>query len=276
MRFPLLTAVTGCLVLALALPVPAQEAEDVPLPRARPEAVQPVVPLPRVRPVQAAPGEAAAEDEAPVADDEAAGTAAPEAPVEPDEPPKPPRDYQSACPAVVSGLVEAELQPPIAEGQCLAQSPWLVSAVAANGRMVPLSSPATMGCELAGTLPGWLDAIDGYLWARDNTRLARLLTGTSYMCRNVNNASAGNLSFHGFANALDVVGFELEDGRRITLPEGWADPGALEGRVLRFAHDAACARFTTTLGPEANALHEDHLHVDMGCHGKTCRARLCE
>lgn len=271
MRSLVLTAVIGCLALSLAQPALAQDAEDVPLPRARPEAVDPVVPLPRPRPV------GREEEATPAGDEEAAEVT--EAPLEPAEappPPAPPRDYQSACPAMVAGLVEAELQPPIAEGKCLAQSPWLVSAVAANGRMVPLSSPATMGCGLAATLPGWLDAIDGYLWARENTRLARLLTGTSYMCRNVNNAASGNLSFHGFANALDVVGFELEDGRTISLPGGWEDADALDGRLLRFAHDAACARFTTTLGPEANALHEDHLHIDMGCHGKTCRARLCE
>lgn len=290
MRSPLALALIGCLALAVLSPVAGQE-EDVPLPRARPDAVEPVVPLPRPRPVEAAddaPTEAADEadaDATPAKEDGAEGEEAADAPANDDEPappaepappPTPPRDYQSACPAMVAGAVEAELQPPIAEGQCLAQSPWLVTAVAANGRMVPLSSPATMGCELAATLPGWLDAVDGYLWARENTRLARLLTGTSYMCRNVNNASSGNLSFHGFANALDVVGFELEDGRTISLPEGWEDADALDGRLLRFAHDAACARFTTTLGPEANALHEDHLHIDMGCHGKACRARLCE
>ena len=112
--------------------------------------------------------------------------------------------------------------------------------------------------------------------ARDNTRIAEVVVGTSYMCRNVNNSSSGNLSFHAFADALDVVGFKLEDGRFVTVEGGWADALSSEGRLLRFAHDAACAHFTTVLGPEANAEHRDHLHVDLGCHGKTCTARLCE
>ena len=89
-------------------------------------------------------------------------------------------------------------------------------------------------------------------------------------------AATANLSFHAFADALDVVGFKLEDGRFVTVEQGWSDALSSEGRLLRFAHDAACAHFTTVLGPEANALHRDHLHVDLGCHGKTCTARICE
>jgi hypothetical protein len=84
------------------------------------------------------------------------------------------------------------------------------------------------------------------------------------------------VSEHGFANALDVVGFSLQDGRTMALPDGWSEPLAPAGRLLRFAHGAGCAHFTTTLGPEANALHADHLHLDLGCHGQRCLARLCE
>jgi hypothetical protein len=129
---------------------------------------------------------------------------------------------------------------------------------------------------MASLLPAWAEAIEGYLMARENTRLKAIVVGTSYACRNRNNATGGDLSEHGFAAALDVVGFELEDGRSVTLAAGWADAASPEGRVLRHAHDSACSLFTTTLGPEANELHRDHLHIDLGCHGRTCTARLCE
>ena len=188
----------------------------------------------------------------------------------------PPRVYQAACPAVLAGLVEAEALPPIDEDGCGERSPLAVTGILVNGRMVPLSGTATVNCGMATVLPDWAAAIDSYLMARENTRIARILGGTSYMCRPRNNAAGADVSEHGFANALDVTGFELEDGRTIALPDGWADPLSAEGRLLRFAHDAGCARFTTTLGPEANALHRDHLHLDLGCHGKTCTARLCE
>jgi hypothetical protein len=141
---------------------------------------------------------------------------------------------------------------------------------------VPLSAPATLSCAAATQLPAWAAAVDGYLQSRENTGLATLLTGTSYACRNINNAADGDLSAHGFGDAIDVTGFALEDGRTFALPSGWTDPSSPAGRALRFAHDAGCALFTTTLGPEANALHADHLHLDMECHGERCVARLCE
>ncbi len=199
------------------------------------------------------------------------------APVAETPPPKPPRDYQTACPAVIAGEVVAKSLPPIEDGgQCGAVSPLALSAVIVNGREVPVSGGVVTDCGIATALPKWLSAVDGYLGARENTGLKSVIVGTSYMCRPVNNAAGGNLSFHGLADALDVVGFELEDGRKVEVLSGWGDAQSSEGRLLRFAHDAACASFTTTLGPEANAEHRDHLHVDLGCHGKTCTARLCE
>ena len=194
----------------------------------------------------------------------------------PSEPAAPPRVYQTACPAVLLGKVEAKALPPITEAQCGTQSPLSVTGVLANGRMVPVSGGVETDCGMASALPGWIESVDSYLAAKDNTRIAEVVVGTSYMCRNVNNSGGGNLSFHAFADALDVVGFKLDDGRFVTVEGGWTDAMSSEGRLLRFAHDSACAHFTTVLGPEANALHHDHLHVDLGCHGKTCTARLCE
>ena len=177
---------------------------------------------------------------------------------------------------MIAGVVEAELLPPIEDGQCRAQSPLSLSGVMANGRMLPLTGGVVTTCGRASAMPGWVASIDAYLFAKENTRIEAVIVGTSYMCRNVNNAAEGNLSFHAFADALDVVGFKLEDGRTVTVEGGWSDALSPEGRLLRFAHDSACVHFTTTLGPEANALHRDHLHLDLGCHGKTCTARLCE
>lgn len=263
------------LITLLTLPALAQEA-DPPLPRTRPEAAdaQPAVPLPRQRPDAASAGQTEADEPGPAG--EVYGPPKPEDHVAEPAAPKEPRIYQTACPAVLLGRVEAEALPPIADGQCRAQSPLSLTGVLANGRMVPVSGGVETDCGVASALPAWLEAVDSYLISREDTRIAELVVGTSYMCRNVNNGAAGNLSFHAFADALDVVGFKLEDGRFVTVEEGWTDAVSPEGRLLRFAHGAACANFTTVLGPEANALHRDHLHLDLGCHGKTCTARICE
>jgi hypothetical protein len=186
------------------------------------------------------------------------------------------RTYQAACPAVIMGLVEAEMAAPISEGICGEKSPLRVTGVVSRGRMLPLSSPVTTNCQMASALPDWVGTVDGYAQAMLESPLASVQIGTSYMCRNRNNGATGFTSEHGFANALDIVGFTLEDGRSIAVAGDWARASAPEGRLLRLAHDAACASFMTVLGPEANAEHDDHLHLDMGCHGESCRARICE
>jgi len=88
----------------------------------------------------------------------------------------------------------------------------------------------------------------------------------SYACRNI--AGSQRRSQHATANALRIAGFRLADGRRITLARAW-NGDEREQRFLRLVREAACKPFNTVLGPEYNAAHRDHLHLDMG------RARIC-
>jgi len=109
-----------------------------------------------------------------------------------------------------------------------------------------------------------------YWWQRDVQRLSRQILKTkikridqlgTYACRNINGAATGNRSEHATANAIDIEGFETEDGRRITVKDDWlkATP---EGRFLRAAHDSACTVFGEVLGPDYNNLHANHFHLD--------------
>ncbi|WEK04052.1 MAG: extensin family protein [Candidatus Devosia phytovorans] len=254
---------------------PESEAPEVaPVPRPRPPD-RPVVPEPTppaVEEEEEMPPPPAVEEEEP----EVVAEPEPE-PVAPPEPAgAPARVYQVACPAVIQGLVEAEMAPPLSDGICGEQSPLVVTAVLSRGRMVPLSSPVTTNCQMASALPDWVASVDGYAEAMLESRIASVDTGTSYMCRARNGGDEGFTSEHGFANAVDVTGFTLENGQTIGVEADWDKATAPEGRLLRLAHDAACGSFMTTLGPEANAEHEDHLHLDLGCHGEACQARICE
>ena len=285
-------ALAGLLIPAAAQEVP----QDVPWPRQRPvlEAATDAPPIPRPRPEavdtetplpegNTEPAEPSATPEAPETAEDSTplpgtpdGTAPAPAVAEPAAPPAPPRVYQTACPAVLNGDAIAEALPPISEAACGLQSPLALSAVTANGRQIPFNGPVTTDCGMATSLPGWIGDVDRFLLATENTRIATVNVGTGYMCRNVNNGASGNLSFHAFGDAVDVMGFTLEDGRTIDVKTAW--PGTVPdgSQLIRFAHDAACTRFTTVLGPEADAEHQDHLHLDLGCHGKTCTARLCQ
>lgn len=88
----------------------------------------------------------------------------------------------------------------------------------------------------------------------------------SFACRNI--GSSNRRSQHASANALDIAGFHLADGTRITLARDWQG-SASEQRFLREVRDSACRFFNATLGPDYNAAHRDHFHLDMG------RARIC-
>lgn len=85
----------------------------------------------------------------------------------------------------------------------------------------------------------------------------------TYACRNVNHAASGRRSQHATANAIDVAGFRLRDGREISLARHWGGPGP-EAAFLRQVRDGACRWFRVVLGPDHNAAHRDHFHLDRG------------
>jgi hypothetical protein len=70
-------------------------------------------------------------------------------------------------------------------------------------------------------------------------------------------------SQHAIANAVDIAGFVLADGRRIAVKGNWHADTA-EGRFLRDVHRRACAYFRVVLGPDHNAAHHNHFHLDRG------------
>lgn len=92
----------------------------------------------------------------------------------------------------------------------------------------------------------------------------------SYACRNVGGRDDGRRSRHATADALDVAGFALQDGRRVRVRGGW-NGGADEAAFLREVHAGACGVFDAVLGPDYNAAHHDHLHFDRGSPYRVCR-----
>lgn len=85
----------------------------------------------------------------------------------------------------------------------------------------------------------------------------------SFACRNVYHRKQGRLSQHATANALDISGFRLQDGQRIVLAKDWQGAGQ-KAQFLRQVQAAACESFNTVLGPDYNAAHHNHFHLDMG------------
>jgi hypothetical protein len=121
-------------------------------------------------------------------------------------------------------------------------------------------------CEAAVALALWLEHEVQPL-ARQHlgqpVRSVRSYGG--YACRNiVGSRFWGHVrSQHATANALDIGGFILANGRSISVRMHWyAD--SKEGRFLRAVHRSACRYFRVAIGPDYNAAHHDHFHLDRG------------
>ncbi len=100
----------------------------------------------------------------------------------------------------------------------------------------------------------------------------------SYNCRRLYGRSSGDYSQHATADAIDIAGFVLRDGTRITVVGDWdgsGAKGAQKAAFLREVRDGACQLFATTLSPDYNAAHRDHFHLDQANRGvmgwRACR-----
>jgi hypothetical protein len=91
----------------------------------------------------------------------------------------------------------------------------------------------------------------------------------SYACRNVYGRPSATRSRHATAEAFDVAGFVLADGRRIRVLGDWNEDSAA-AHFLHDVRDGACRFFDGVLSPEYNAAHRDHLHLDRGPY-RLCR-----
>lgn len=81
----------------------------------------------------------------------------------------------------------------------------------------------------------------------------------SYACRNVYHRDKAPLSRHAMADALDVTGWRLTDGRRVTVEKGWSAPG--DATFLHGLQAGGCGYFGAFLGPGYNAAHRTHFHL---------------
>ena len=139
-----------------------------------------------------------------------------------------------------------------------------------------LQPAAISNCNMAGALARWLaNFVQPAAAAHFGEPVVALRNASSYVCRTRNNVPGARVSEHATANALDVSAFQLRSGTWISVLEQWPTKGP-EGLFLRAAHQGGCMEFTTMLGPDANASHLDHFHLDLGRHGSSGTYRVCE
>jgi hypothetical protein len=123
---------------------------------------------------------------------------------------------------------------------------------------VTLSQPAVINCGTARALKQWIDT--GLRPAFGRKEVASLRVAASYACRPRNNIKGAKISEHGRGNAIDISAIVLANGESVSVAEDWRRAA---GKPMKKAYRAACGTFGTTLGPEADRYHRDHMHFDI-------------
>ncbi len=144
-----------------------------------------------------------------------------------------------------------------------------LASLRSDDALLGVSNLGPVTCPLAQTFAAWARfGVDRAARQILGSPLQRIETMGSYSCRNV--AGRDRRSAHATANAIDISAFVLADGRRISLTPGWFTGSAAERRFLTTIHASACKRFGTVLGPNYNAAHRDHFHLELSrssyCH----------
>lgn len=133
---------------------------------------------------------------------------------------------------------------------------------------VRLSSSAPLACPVVVALALWeRHGLQPAAQARLGSSIVGIDHLGSYACRDIAGSASGRRSEHARAGALDVAGFRLANGRRISVMHDWQPDGTQRSAAALFLLDAekdACPFFSAVLGPAYNAAHRDHFHLDRG------------
>lgn len=121
-------------------------------------------------------------------------------------------------------------------------------------------------CGMAAALAMWMEhTVQPAAHASLGSRVTGIEHMGSFACRNIrgNPVFAAHRSQHASANALDIKGFRLADGRLIRIKTDWGKSSG-EAHFLAAVLTGACPYFRVAIGPAYNAAHHDHFHLDRG------------
>jgi hypothetical protein len=158
-------------------------------------------------------------------------------------------------------------------GRCSVATPFEMAG--ATGGRVALRPSALLRCEMIPGVEQWLaEVVQSGARRHFAQPVVEIKVAASYSCRTRNGIAGAKISEHAYANALDVSGFQLADGRWVSVKQGWWG-SPRERAFLRDVHAGGCEIFTTVLGPHADVYHRDHFHFDLAWHGKDGRTKVC-
>lgn len=168
------------------------------------------------------------------------------------------RDDVPQCRAVLErSEVAFTALDPQGEGECARPDRTRLDAYPLSPSSPPTTCPVAIALELWRT-----DSLAPAAQETFGSDIAGIEHLGAYSCRRLYGRDSGAWSEHATGNAIDIAGFVLEDGTRISVLGDWEGDDD-EARFLRRARDGACDAFATTLSPDYNDAHADHFHLDM-------------
>ncbi len=171
--------------------------------------------------------------------------------------------------AIGDGTLSGAREQPAPQGFAARVRGILGPTNVAARRSTPAATPvtieprATLACPLITAVDRWLlDDVQPAAMAWFGEPVVEIRQLSSYACRSINSQPGAHTSEHAYGNALDVAAYRFASGREVTVKDGWRGRPEERG-FLRQIHAAACERFSTVLGPGADAFHYDHFHLDL-------------
>lgn len=189
------------------------------------------------------------------------------------------RNHPALC---LSALAQTGMQYDLLPDRVTGPGCGFDNAVRLRAAGVRLGAPLALSCPMA---------LSFFMWERHALQPAALRHFGqpvvaiehlgSYACRNINLGEGAapdtstSRSRHATANALDIAGLTLANGQRISIAKDWHSGGTApasneKARLLADVHNGACQLFSGVLGPDYNAVHRDHFHLETGGY-RMCR-----
>jgi hypothetical protein len=127
------------------------------------------------------------------------------------------------CMHVLAGTpVEFDWMEPIRKGACGLPAPVRLKSIGSGSDKVVFEPAVNVNCRMAAALGKWVKTtLQPNARERLKSDVVRIVGSYGYSCRNIYNLPNAKLSQHALANAIDIGGFELANGRTVRVLKGW-------------------------------------------------------
>jgi len=145
----------------------------------------------------------------------------------------------SCAPILSAANAEFEIIDPIRKGRCGTPAPIKLKALG-TGVRVKISPPASLNCNMVRALNLWLEEkVQPLAKASFGAPVIEIKNISSYACRHRYNNPKKRLSEHALANALDIAGLKIANGKYVSLLKHWGETKRDRKRTIARAQQKA-------------------------------------